>query len=214
MENTISNQIQKYIKENPLAKETEIRSIFNVSRELISRIIHQTYTKEELNDFRYQRLNTNSDKIKEALLADESYSKISKTLKINPTKLIQIINSNKELLEIVNQKENEEKEKIENVSKDWIEGASLSHLMKKYNIGNTASASSSYISKMRSTHGSEKFPIRLENRLHIDDKIKKYNEMLVEGKTKGEISLLLGYKNLASMKSSFAAVKEKTNEDV
>lgn len=213
MEKTISEQIKDYAKANPLASESEVRAHFNVSRQLVSQMFHQLYTSEELAARKHMRLNESADTIKGMLIAKKTHVEICKELGICKSKLKRIIDSNPELIEISKKNDQSDYDRVVNISYDWNAGMSLAELTEKYNIGKTPTSAASYISKLRTRHGVDLFPLRLDNQVSLEEKFNKYKELHSNGMSPEEISKILGYKTLLSMKSAFVAFNRKVKED-
>lgn len=212
MEKTISEQIKDYAKANPMASESEVRAHFNVSRQLVSRIFHSIYTEEEIAARKYNRLNQNAEKIKQMLTEKRSHVDICKELDICKSKLKRIIESNEELTVISKKNEQDEQDRIQNISNDWIANMSLTEITAKYDLGKTPTSAASYISKLRTRHGVDMFPIRLDNQVSLEEKYNRCKELQAEGMSLEEISKTLGYKTLLSMKSAFVAFNRKSKE--
>jgi hypothetical protein len=213
MEKTISEQIKDYAKANPLATESEVRDHFKVSRQLVSQMFHLIFTDEELESRRYNRLNEHSEKIKDLLTNKTSYVEICKILGISKSRLRRAIDANPELSDIAKKNEEDEADRIKNISIDWVNKMSLSEIGKKYELGDTLKSASSYISKLRARHGEEMFPLRLDNQISLEEKYEKYNVLKAEGKSATEIASELGYKTVLSMKASLASFNRKAKAE-
>lgn len=204
MELSRSDKIAQYAKDNPLASKIEIKNIFGVSRQLVSQVLNSIYTKEEMVERKSNRLNVHFDAVKQSLKDKKSFTKICEELSINKNKLNKIIEANPELAVIIAENEKTAEDRVEQMSIDWCNKTPIATMMKKYNIGITSASAASYISKLRDRHGIDKFPLRLDNQMSLEEKALKYDEYVLEGKTPEEICTLLGYKNLASMRTSIA----------
>jgi len=204
MELSRSDKIAQYAKDNPLASEAEIKKIFGVSRQLVSQVLNGIYTKEEMAERKSKRLDVHFEAVKKALTDKKSFTKICEELNINKNKLNKIIESHEELSDIIVENEKKVEDRVEQMSIDWCNKTSLATMMKKYNIGITPASAASHISKLRDRHGIDKFPLRLDNHMSLEEKAQKYDEYVQEGKNPEEICTLLGYKNLASMRTSIA----------
>lgn len=204
MELSRSEQIAQYARDNALASEVEIKNIFGVSRQLVSQVLNSIYTKEEMAERKSKRLNVHFEAVKAALLEKKSFAKICEELNINKNKLNKIIEANKVLGDIIAENEQKVEDRVEQMSIDWCNKMPIATMMKKYNIGHTSASAASHISKLRDRHGTDKFPLRLDNQMSLEEKALKYDEYVLEGKTPEEICTLLGYKNLASMRTSIA----------
>ena len=213
MEKTISEQIKEYAKANPLATESEVRDHFKVSRQLVSQMFHQIYTAEELVTRRYERLNEHSDKIKEMLTNKSPFVEICKALDISKSRLRRVIDTNEALSEIAKKNEQEEIDRITNISNDWINKMSLVEIGKKYDLGESPKSASSCISKLRARYGEEMFPLRLDNQISLEEKYEKYKVFSAEGHSAEVIAGMLGYKTVLPMKASLAYFNRKAKEE-
>lgn len=211
MEKTLSEQIKDYAKANPLATEREVREHFKVSRQLVSQMFHAVYSKEELAENKKARLNEHVDIILERLKSKSTFVSICEELNISKSKLNRIIESNPNLLEVAKSNEEDEVNRVRNISNDWLNNFSLRDLGLKYNLGESQKSVSSYISKLRTRHGEEMFPLRLDNSESLESKHLKYNQLVTEGKSKEEIASILGYKTVMSMKQSIGSFTRKSN---
>lgn len=212
MEKTISEQIKDYAKANPLATEKDMRLKFQVSRQLVFKLLHEVFTDEELELRKYNRLNEKSEEIAKMLRDYYSFSEISEKLGINKNKLSRIVNSNPELRGIVEEQESKEMARIKAISDDWKDDKSLATMMERHAIGTTLASAASHISKLRSRYGETMFPLRIDNHFDLAEKYEKFKTYTQEGKKPEEIYALLGYKTSSSMRSSFAALTKKKDK--
>ena len=210
MEITISKQIEDYAIANPLATESDIKKHFQVSRQLVSKVFLKAFTAEQIEDRNMARLLEHAEELKAMMLADKTYAEMAEILGIKKNKVIRLIKSNPELNTLSNRHSAEYAAKVEAIRLDWNDNVPLATIAIKHGLGNNPSSATSFISKLRTRYGSDVFPIRTENRFNLEEKHGKYVAYKAEGKNDEEIAILLGYKNLPSMRSSFQQFKKKS----
>lgn len=201
-----SKIIAQFIIDNPTLTQSEISKHFNVSRQRIEQIYKNELTEEQKNS----RVNTknqqdidlilplvkdNTPKAVISALTGISANRINKLYTIEPIK------------EIVEKFKKEKNEMIENVSKDWFEGMTIANINVKYDWNLPLSVASTHISNLRKKYP-DKFPIRLHNQTSLQSQIESYLIYKNEGKSDVDIAAILGYKNVASMKSAFNSLNK------
>lgn len=205
---SIADQIAEYSRLNPTATTRDIINQFKISRQRVFQVMHSLYSEDEIASRKKAHLNQHSEKIKDMLIEKKTHTEICNQLNISRSFLVRAIKANEELTQISEKNEAEEMDKIRAVSADWINNMTLSDIAIKYKFGDSARTASSYISKLRSRYGEEMFPLRLDNRISLKDKVEQFNALKQAGVGLDEIANRLGYKNAISMKTSFHGLKK------
>lgn len=193
--------IAQFIIDNPTLTQSEIAKHFEISRQRVQQIHKKTLTAEQTNarintknqqdiDLILPLVNDNTPKAVIAALTGLSANRINTLYDLSPIK------------EIVDKRLNEKNEMIESLSQDWLAGMTIANINKKYEWNMPLSVASTHISGLRKRYP-EKFPIRLHNQTPLQQQIESYSSLKNEGKSNEEIASILGYKNVASMKSAF-----------
>ena len=200
---SITREIREYALQNPLASEVDIRDKFGVTRQLVSRLFNNIFTRDELEVRRLARLNIQIDDVRDMLKRGCTFTEIYATLKMPKTHLTKMLEENADLREILQAKADSENARISAISDAWVAGQDIQVINQTFNIAKTTKGAISVISKYRLKYGEILFPIRRDNRFDIHEKIRRYEALKLEGFKDIEICAKLGYLNVTSMKSSF-----------